>query len=249
MNGFFSSAAGATLRWFDLPGEGLPVVFIHGLGCASSYDYPRVVSDPALGGRRKILIDLPGFGYSDKPQGFSYNMHDQAVVVEQLLSHLRLQRFALFGHSMGGSVAIEAAGLLGERVTTLLVSEPNLFAGGGEYSRRIAAQSEAAFIAEGYARLLAEERSPWAGCLQNSAPWAVWRAASSLIRGSDTPWFTQLCRLRCQKRLIVGELSLPYADIDLMQAQGIPAGIVPRAGHSMAWENPEGLAQLIASHG
>ncbi len=33
---------------------------------------------------------------------------------------------------MGGSIAIEAAGLLGERVTTLLVSEPNLFAGGGE---------------------------------------------------------------------------------------------------------------------
>ena len=187
MNGFFSSVAGATLRWLDLPGDGLPVVFIHGLGCASSYDYPRVASDPALNGRRKILIDLPGFGYSDKPHDFSYNIHIQAQVVEQLLNHLRLQRFALFGHSMGGSIAIEAAGLLGERVTTLLVSEPNLFAGGGEYSRRIAAQTEAAFIAEGYARMLAEERSPWAGCLQNSAPWAVWRAASSLMRGSDTP--------------------------------------------------------------
>lgn len=101
---------------------------------------------------------------------FSYNIHEQALVLEQFLSHLRLQRFALFGHSMGGSIAIEAAGLLGERVTTLLVSEPNLFAGGGEYSRRIAAQSESAFVADGYARLLAEERSPWAGCLQNSAP-------------------------------------------------------------------------------
>lgn len=249
MNGFFSSVAGATLRWLDLPGEGLPLVFIHGLGCASSYDYPRVASDPALNGRRKILIDLPGFGYSDKPHDFSYNMHKQAQAVEQVLNHLRLQRFALYGHSMGGSIAIEAAGLLAERVTTLLVSEPNQFAGGGEYSRRIAAQAEGAFIAEGYARMLAEERSPWAGCLQNSAPWAVWRAASSLINGSDTPWFTQLCQLRCQKMLIVGEQSLPYADIERAEAHGIPVGIVPHAGHSMAWENPEGLAQLIASHG
>ncbi|HIE9625845.1 TPA: alpha/beta fold hydrolase [Klebsiella quasipneumoniae subsp. quasipneumoniae] len=249
MNGFFSSVAGATLRWLDLPGEGLPLVFIHGLGCASSYDYPRVASAPALNGRRKILIDLPGFGYSDKPHDFSYNIHSQAQAVEQVLDHLRLQRFALYGHSMGGSIAIEAAGLLAGRVTTLLVSEPNLVAGGGEYSRRIAAQSEAAFIAEGYARMLAEERSPWAGCLQNSAPWAVWRAASSLIHGSDTPWFTQLCQLRCQKMLIVGEQSLPYADIERVEAQGIPVGIVPNAGHSMAWENPEGLAQLIASHG
>ena len=89
----------------------------------------------ALRERRKILIDLPGFGYSDKPRVFSYNIHKQALVLEQFLSHLRLQRFALFGHSMGGA-AIEAAGLLGERVTTLLVSEPNLFAGGGEYSSR-----------------------------------------------------------------------------------------------------------------
>ncbi|MGP4878690.1 alpha/beta fold hydrolase, partial [Klebsiella pneumoniae] len=61
--------------------------------------------------------------------------------------------------SMGGSIAIEAAGLLGERVTTLLVSEPNLFAGGGEYSRRIAAQSESAFVADGYARLQAARQT------------------------------------------------------------------------------------------
>ncbi len=111
------------------------MVFIHGLGCASSYDYPRIASDPALRERRKILIDLPGFGYSDKPRVFSYNIHKQALVLEQFLSHLRLQRFALFGR-MGGSIAIEAAGLLGERVTTLLVSEPNLFAGGGSSTLR-----------------------------------------------------------------------------------------------------------------
>ncbi|MBD3720790.1 hypothetical protein IE992_03315 [Klebsiella pneumoniae] len=78
MNGFYSSVAGATLRWHDFPGDGLPVVFIHGLGCASSYDYPRIASDPALRERRKILIDLPGFGYSDKPRVFSYNIHEQA---------------------------------------------------------------------------------------------------------------------------------------------------------------------------
>ncbi|MGK6649006.1 alpha/beta fold hydrolase [Klebsiella pneumoniae] len=245
MNGFYSSVAGATLRWHDFPGDGLPVVFIHGLGCASSYDYPRIASDPALRERRKILIDLPGFGYSDKPRVFSYNIHEQALVLEQFLSHLRLQRFALFGHSMGGSIAIEAAGLLGERVTTLLVSEPNLFAGGGEYSRRIAAQSETAFVADGYAA--GGGALAVGGLFTKQRPGAAGRH-QPLIRGSDTPWFTQLCQLRCQKMLIVGERSLPYADSDLVQAQGIPVGIVPHAGHSMAWENPQGLAQLIASH-
>jgi hypothetical protein len=71
---------------------------------------------------------------------------------------------------MGGSIAIEAAELLGRRVQALLVSEPNLYAGGGMYSRAIAAQPEAGFVARGFADLLAAETSPWAGCLQNSAP-------------------------------------------------------------------------------
>ena len=36
MLGFYSSQAGAIVRWLDLPGRGDPVVFIHGLGCAFS---------------------------------------------------------------------------------------------------------------------------------------------------------------------------------------------------------------------
>lgn len=57
MNGFYSSVAGATLRWHDFPGDGLPVVFIHGLGCASSYDYPRIASDPrSANGAKYSLI-------------------------------------------------------------------------------------------------------------------------------------------------------------------------------------------------
>lgn len=112
MNGFYSPQAGATVRWLDLPGYGEPIVFIHGLGCASSYDYPRVAADPALAGRRMILVDLPGFGYSDKPESFSYRIADQAAVVVELVDRLALERCYLFGHSMGGSVAIEAAGRL-----------------------------------------------------------------------------------------------------------------------------------------
>lgn len=48
MNSFYSQQAGCTVRWHDLPGSGEPVVFIHGLGCASSYEYPRVVRDLSL---------------------------------------------------------------------------------------------------------------------------------------------------------------------------------------------------------
>ena len=103
-----------------------------------------------------------------------------------------------------------------------------------------------------------EQKRALATCVGVILPFCVLSAAIYVLRGGfdwlggaprgATPWFTQLCQLRCQKMLIVGERSLPYADSDLVQAQGITVGIVPHAGHSMAWENPQGLAQLIASH-
>ena len=140
MNSFYSQQAGCTVRWQDLPGFGDPVVFIHGLGCASSYEYPRIVCDTRFGGRRAILIDLPGSGYSDKPDIYRYRTSEQAQVVVELLNHLGLDSLWLYGHSMGGSIAIETATLLTSRVKGLIVSEPNFHAGGGMFSRAIAAQ-------------------------------------------------------------------------------------------------------------
>jgi hypothetical protein len=41
MNAFFSTQAGCVVRWLDLPGDGVPLVFVHGLGCAFLRVPPR----------------------------------------------------------------------------------------------------------------------------------------------------------------------------------------------------------------
>ncbi|WP_340673955.1 alpha/beta hydrolase [Enterobacter asburiae] len=185
MNSFHSQQAGCTVRWQDLPGTGDPVVFIHGLGCASSYEYPRVVHDPLFGARRAILIDLPGSGYSDKPERYSYKTTDQAHVVAELIDHLKLDAFWLYGHSMGGSIAIETAVLLASRVKGLMVSEPNFHAGGGMFSRSIAAQTEQQFLTQGYDAMLSAEKRRGQGVCRamrhmpsGGAHRAWWRALS-----------------------------------------------------------------------
>lgn len=247
MNSFYSQYAGCTVRWQDLPGDGDPVVFIHGLGCASSYEYPRVVCDPQFGARRAILIDLPGSGYSDKPEHFSYRTCDQAQMAVELLEHLNLNGFWLYGHSMGGSIAIEIATLIQDRIRGLIVSEPNFHAGGGMFSRGIAAQDETDFIDSGYAAMLAAETSPWAGCLRSNAPYAVWRGASSLVAGVQADWSAQFLALKCPVTLLFGELSLPDAQAEEMQENGVKTIVIPNAGHSMSWENPAALAGAISS--
>ena len=242
MQSLFSATAGACVRWHNLPGQGIPIVFIHGIGCASSYEYPRIVADPEFGRRPAILIDLPGYGFSDKPRDYDYSITHQADVVLEVLNSLKLPRYHLYGHSMGGSIAIEVAALLGERTGKLVVSEPNFHAGGGVYSRLLVEKSEAEFISQEYDQMLENHTSPWKGSAQNAAPWAMWRGAKSLIEGTSPSWMEIFLNLTCSRTLIFGEQSLPDSDFQYVSQKGIAIAIVPQAGHSMSWENPSALA-------
>jgi pimeloyl-ACP methyl ester carboxylesterase len=229
-----------------MPGLGEPLIFIHCLGSASSCDYPAVAADPALAGRRMLLVDLLGSGFSDRSGGFGYTVDDHARSVAELARNLELEALDLFGHSLGGAVAIVAAGMLGGRVRHLVLAEPNLEPGGGAFSRRIAAFSEADYVRRGHAELVQWSREAgldvWAGSLAVSSPEAVHRAATSLVAGSDPTWRAQLQALTMSRTVIFGEASLPDPDADNLPRFGVRVEIVPAAGHLMAWENPAGLA-------
>ena len=255
----FQLAAGHRLRYHDLPGTrpgaggdaARPLLLVHGLGCAGSCDYPRLAREPALAGRRLLLVDLLGFGFSDRPEGFGYAVEDHAAALAELLDGLDLPPLDLFGHSMGGAVAIVLATLRPERVARLALGEPNLVAGGGLFSRPIAAMAEAEWVARGHARTVraaAAQGDPiWAGSAAAASPLAFHRGACSLVRGGAPAWLDQLAALRLPRAAIYGARSLPDADADRLTALGLPLHVVPEAGHSMAWENPAGLAEALAA--
>lgn len=246
MNSFTSTVAGCQIRYHDLPGPGEPLVFIHGLGCTSSFEYPRVVMDPTFSPRRVILIDLPGSGYSDKPEHYAYTTTAQAHAVTELLTAIGLTRFWLYGHSMGGSIAIEVANAMQASLLGLIVSEPNFYKGGGHFSSGIAAFSQEEFVAKGYQDLIDKEASPWKGSLQSTLPVAVWRAATSLVTGIEPEWFSLFTALPVRKQLLFGEWSLPDPDFEAVNTQGIACRVIDAAGHAMSWENPTGLAQALS---
>jgi len=244
-------ALGARLRFHDMPGSGRPLVLLHGLACASSSDYPRVVREPSLARRRCILVDLMGSGFSDRPAHFSYSVDGHAQAIVDLLGALDVPEVDLYGHSMGGTVAIVAASLRPERVRHLVVSEPNLDAGGGSVSRAIAEQPEADYVARGHAELIraavAEGNHVWAGAAAVSSAVAVHRTASSLVRGGAPPWRDRLLALPMPRTVVFGARSLPDPDAALLAEAGIAVQVVPEAGHSLMWENPAGLAAAIAA--
>ncbi|WP_292599852.1 alpha/beta hydrolase [Mesorhizobium sp.] len=234
----------------EIDGGGTPLIMIHGLGCASSYEYPDVALSPALRERHVILIDLLGFGYSDHPVDFGYRMEDHAEVVAQFIEAVSLDRIDLYGHSMGGSVAVEVAHRLQSRIGNLVLSEANLDSGGGQFSRNIAASNEADYVrhvhVETVADALAAGNCDWAATMRLCSPLAVHRGARSLVEGVEPSWRDRFYQHPAHRAFIFGERSLPDPDVAVLGARGIQVLIVKNSGHSMGLENPTELASAIA---
>lgn len=74
---------------------------------------------------------------------------------------------------------------------------------------------------------------------------ALYRSAKSLVEGQTPSWREVLYTLPFPRTFIFVEHSLPDPDLEVLRKQGVHVEVVPKAGHSMAWENPPGLVQAI----
>lgn len=238
------------IRYHDFPGEDVPILFIHGLGCAGSFDYPEVAAQSDLSGHRRILVDLLGSGFSDKPRDFGYTVRDHADYLVDFVSYLDLNRFVLYGHSIGGAVALAFADRCRDRISHIILSEANLDpSGSGTTSRAIGTTPEDEFLDRGFETIMMENRQAanemWAATFSVTSPVALYRISRSAVQGQTPASRDILYSLDCPRTFIFGEHSLPDCDEQVLKDHGIHIEIVPAAGHSMAWENPSGLAAAI----
>lgn len=97
-----------------------PLLLIHGF-TASTYVWKTSAPLLAERGFRVIAIDLPGFGYSEKPASFDYSIPAQARVVSRFMNRIGLGRATVVGSSYGGAVALNLALDYPERVEKLVL--------------------------------------------------------------------------------------------------------------------------------
>ena len=100
---------GTTIRWVELPGIEPTRVYLHGLGATSPAYYATVATNPALAGRRSLLLDLLGHGISDRPADASYTLEEHADLLAVALTAAEVSAAEVIAHSMGGAVAIVLA--------------------------------------------------------------------------------------------------------------------------------------------
>jgi pimeloyl-ACP methyl ester carboxylesterase len=245
----------AYLRYLDLPGTEPAVVFLPGSYLAGSAAFLPTAVEPGLSNRRRLIVDLLGGGYSDKPIDFSYSLEDHAITVAALLDDLELSGCAVVGHSFGGAVAIELATQRSDLVERLLLAEANLDPVGGGFTRFVTSYSETDFVASGFTELLSnlekEARggdpvSPIAlGIFGTAAPYALHRSSVSVASGTEPVMRTLLYRLSIPRLYIFGERSLPDEDYEVLPSRGVAVAVVQEAGHAMTADNPVAFAEVI----
>ena len=97
-------------------GKGSVVVLLHGF--LENKSMWNTIIPILLKKNRVITIDLLGHGNSGN-LGYLHTMENQAQMVKAVLNHLKLRRFIIIGHSLGGYIALALAELYPENIKKL----------------------------------------------------------------------------------------------------------------------------------
>lgn len=181
-------------------GQGRPLVLVHGyLGGAAMWDAQFAAFSQRY---RCVAPNLAGFGDSAHLRS-PETIEGHAALVLHTLAHLKIDRFHLLGHSMGGMVAQQMAamaperidrlvlygtgpvGLLPDRFETIDASRRRLAEEGLEAMvRRIAATwFEKGEAGEGYATCVREgAKASMQAALAALSSWERWDGTQSLSR-------------------------------------------------------------------
>lgn len=99
-------------------GSGSAVIFLHGfLENKEMWSHYTAQFENKY---RVITIDLLGHGESDC-LGYVHSMEENAMIVKAILSHLRIRKATLVGHSMGGYVSMAFAELYPKNIRSLFL--------------------------------------------------------------------------------------------------------------------------------
>ena len=235
--------------YFEVHGDGPPVVLAHGAGGTHMSWWQQV---PVLSQKYKcVTIDHRTFGFSRDVKGGP----GRRVFVQDLaglLDHLGIQKTALVGQSMGGTTVLGFASAHPERVSALIMSDTT----GGytnpeitELRRKLSpgpASLDRAFAPD-FAK-----REPARAFLYREIS-SLTTAYNPPVPATSSPALSTDIAPVLDKKIpvlfIVGEQDqlIPPPIIEAMHKSmpGSQLVRVPGAGHSVYWEKPEDYNRIV----
>ncbi|GAA1391044.1 alpha/beta fold hydrolase [Catellatospora chokoriensis] len=242
------TTAGSRIRWVEIPGAEPTRVYVHGLGASSPVYYAAVTHHPALAGRRSLLIDLLGFGISDRPADFGHTLPEHADALAAALDAAGVRDAEVIGHSMGGAVAILLADRRPDLVARLVVAEAPLDAKPTENppAGSVFAHTPETFLARGFAETLERVGPFWAATMRLADPLAVLGSAVGLARNTTPTVRETLAKLTLPRTFLAGDRGEELRDADGLRAAGVRVVTIADSGHNVMIDNPDAFARAVA---
>ena len=113
------SGALPRLHFRDSGAGDVACFFIHGFGEGCFVWHECAAEMASL--VRVVAVDLRGHGDSERDEQGRYDVASYVSDVLAVVSLLRMRRFILVGHSLGGEIALEIAVQLGEKIAALVL--------------------------------------------------------------------------------------------------------------------------------
>jgi pimeloyl-ACP methyl ester carboxylesterase len=197
-----------------------------------------------------VAIDFVGFGDSDKPEDFSYDLADQADIVSNALNQLGFENFFLIGHSLGGMVGTMLLERYREHLLGFINMEGNFVLADCGASLPASQMTFEEFSREGYPELKtsletsgepsAQLRRVW---LESTPDYVFYQMSRSIVSWSKSEKLLEPFIKSPVKKLFV------YGEKNRQKKNVLPAFIataeIPRAGHFMLSDNLEYALRVI----
>jgi len=231
--------------WLRDTGDDL-VLFVHGLGC-SKESWRQAWSSPALYGCSLLAIDLPGFGASPRPTGFSYDLEDQAGLLAGVIDAYASRRVCLVAHSMGGAVAMLLPAASARRIDRLVLVEARLSSASCGIASLASSASLAQFEAEVFPqfrrRVELDRRAAFD--LDRADRQAFYLSSKSLVRWTGgTGLAPRFDAFDCPKVFVYGGDNRHLHELALIDRSLLRE--IADAGHFAMNDNPEAFYALVA---
>jgi pimeloyl-ACP methyl ester carboxylesterase len=239
------------------------IVCLPGFSFAAVPNFLSLMTQPQFQGRRILMIDYVGSGFSGHFKSFGFSLTEHATTIAAVLEAACVEPVYLLGYSIGGSVAISVAHLRPDLVSRLVVCEGNLKPGGGDNSQRIAASALDTFVRADYPEgMKSFAKAATEGAALPDFLWAaqfgadprrVHRNACTLV-DLAADFEERFLALPLERHYVHGAQGFPgntrtitpdLPDPDLPSANGLRIHVVPKVGHSMMIDDPAATANAL----
>ncbi len=223
-------AGGVRIAYED-PGEGAPIVLVHGFAASFERNWvaPGWLELLTDEGRRVVGLDCRGHGASEKSyEPSAYEGDVMADDVIALVDHLGIERPDLMGYSMGGMIATQLLARQGERFGAVVLG------GIGGSSRAARDRSGIATALESQDRDAGENPTAKAFRAFAEASGNDLAALGAIMRAKRLPVEDEaLARIQNPVLIVVGEKDVLAGDPRELQAKipGAELVVVPDRDH------------------